>query len=213
MAQKSYAAALRLALLISLALHPAFGAAQEGPLVWSATGSASDMAIRTGLALDMPGRPQFGAESTLRVSTRTDTGTIRPPLRLWGEVTVREGDVAPTSLGLALDPAAGAARAALRQSRAVMDHGLATLSLHRALEAGRRADGDAAFVVRQDVRLAFTGIDAAVTGGIVMDNRAPFRAELGLEKRLPLGVSLKAILSDLAHEPAARINARFERQW
>lgn len=210
---KSPAAALRISLLISLALHPAAAFAGEGPVVWSISGSTSDLAIRSGLALDMPGRPRFGAESTLRISTRTDSGTAHPPLRLWGEVDVRKSEVAPTSLGLALNPSTGAARASLRQSRAVVDQGATTLSLHRALEVGRRAEGGSAFVARQDIRLVFTGIDVAATGGIVMDNKAPFRAEIGLEKRLPLGVSLKAVLLDLAHEPAARIDARFERRW
>jgi hypothetical protein len=213
MAQISPAAALSICLLNALALSPAEAFAGEGPVLWSASGSASNMAIRSGFALDMPGRPRFGAESTLRVSTRTDSGTVRPPLRLWGEVDIRRSDVSPTSLGLAIDPSNGAARAAIRQSRAILDQGPATLSLQRTLEAGRRTDGSAAFVARQDVRLAFAEFDAAVSGGVVMDNKAPFRAELGLEKRLALGVSLTAILSDLAHEPAARIDARFERKW
>ncbi len=213
MAQISPAAALSICLLSALALSPAEAFAGEGPVLWSASGSASNMAIRSGFALDLPGRPRFGTESTLRVSTRTDSGTVRPPLRLWGEVDVGMSEVAPSSLEFAIDPASGAALAALRQSRALVVEGPATLSLHRAIEAGRRTDGENALVARQDIRLAFTEINAMFTGGVVIDNKAPFQAELALEKRLPLGVSLQAILSDLAHEPAARIDARFERKW
>lgn len=165
------------------------------------------------IALDMQGRPRFGAESNLRVATVDDSGTLNPPIRLWGELDVLPSDVAPTSIGVRLDLVSGAARAALRQSRTVIDDERVILSFDRTLEAGRRGDRESAFVARQDMHFAFAESDSALTGGIVMDNKAPFRAELGLEKRFYPGLSLRASLSDLAHEPAARINARFERQW
>jgi len=199
--------------VIMFTLCPALAHAEEGPFVWDASGSAEDLGIRTGVALDMPGRPRLGAESVLRLSTPTDSGTVSPPVSLWGEVDVSKPRAGPISLGLTADLASRAARASLRQSRAVLDSEIATLSLSRALEAGRRSDGQQAFVARQDLRLAFNEIDTMVTGGIVMDNKAPFRAELGLEKRMFEGLSLKATLSDLAHAPAARLNARFERSW
>lgn len=199
--------------VIMCTLCPAVAGAEEGPFVWNANGSAEDLGIRTGVALDMPGRPRLGAESNLRLSTRADSGTVHPPVRLWGEIDVHKTQAGPTSLGLTVDLRGSAARASLRQSRAVLDSGVATFSLSRALEAGRRSDGQQAFVARQDLRLAFNEIDTMVTGGIVMDNKAPFRADLGLEKRIFEGFSLKATLSDLAHAPAARVNARFERSW
>jgi hypothetical protein len=46
-----------------------------------------------------------------------------------------------------------------------------------------------------------------------MDSAAPFHAEFAVEKRLQAGIKLRAVISDIAHEPAARVNARFERQW
>lgn len=200
-------------LLISLLLWSSTAAAEEGAFVWNATGSADDLGIRTGVALDMPGRPRLGAESNLRRATPTNSGTSHPPMRLWGEVDLRKTAANPASVGLTVDLVSGAARAALRQSRALMDEGPATLSLDRALEAGRRHDGDAVFAARQNLKLFFGGLDTTVTGGVVMDSAAPFHAELAVEKRLRPGIKLRAVISDIAHQPAARVNARFERQW
>jgi hypothetical protein len=200
-------------LLIALPLWPWTAAAEEGAFLWNATGSADDLGIRAGVALDMPGRPRLGAESNLRRATPTNSGTSHPPMRLWGEVDLRKTAANPASVGLTVDLVSGAAHAALRQSRALLDEGSATLSLDRALEAGRRHDGDAVFAARQNLRLFFGGIDTTVTGGVVMDSAAPFHAELAVEKRLRPGIKLRAVISDIAHEPAARVNARFERQW
>lgn len=213
MALKSPVAALCTSFFVSLALLPTAAKAEDGRFVWSATGSPDDLGIRTGVALDLPGRPRFGTESNLRLSSQTQSGTVRPPLRLWGEVDVRKSDVAPASIGVRLDLVSGAARAALRQARTITADGPAVVSLNRTLEAGRRSSGESAFLARQDLRLAFSDIDTVVTGGILMDNKAPFRAEIGLEKRLRPGIRLNATLSDLAHRPNARVNARFERQW
>lgn len=200
-------------LLIALPLWPWAAAAEEGAFVWNATGSADDLGIRTGVALDMPGRPRLGTESNLRRATRTDSGTTHPPMRLWGEVDLRKTAANPASVGLTVDLVTGAARAALRQHRALVDEGPATLSLDRALEAGRRHDGGAVFVARQNLRLFLGGIDTTVTGGVMMDSAAPFHAELAFEKRLRPGIKLRAVISDIAHEPAARLDARFERKW
>jgi hypothetical protein len=200
-------------LLLALPLWSWTAAAEEGPFLWNATGSADDLGIRTGIALDMPGRPRLGAESNLRRATPSNSGTSHPPMRLWGEVDLRKTAASPASVGLTVDLVSGAARAALRQSRALVGEGPATLSLDRALEAGRRRDGDAAFVARQNLRIFLSGIDTTVTGGVVMDSAAPFHAELAVEKRLPPGIKLRAVISDIAHQPAARFNARFERQW
>ncbi|EKF56950.1 hypothetical protein QWE_24041 [Agrobacterium albertimagni AOL15] len=200
-------------LLILLPLVPWPAAAEDSAFLWAATGSPDDLGLRTGVALDMPGRPRLGAESNLRRATPTNSGTAHPPMRLWGEVDLRRAAANPASVGLTVDLVSGAARAALRQSRALMDEGPATLSLDRALEAGRRTDGDAVFIARQNLRLFFGGIDTTVTGGVVMDSAAPFHAEFAVEKRLQAGIKLRAVISDIAHEPAARVNARFERQW
>jgi hypothetical protein len=213
MALKSPVAAVCISLFLSLALSSTSAKAEESPFVWSATGSPEDLGIRTGLALDLPGRPRFGSESNLRLSTGSQSGTVHPPLRLWGEVDVRKSDVAPASVGVRLDLVSGAARAALRQSRTITADGPAVVSLNRTFEAGRRSNGESAFLASQDLRLAFSDIDTIVTGGILMDNKAPFRAEIGLEKNLRPGIRLNATLSDLAHKPNARLNARFERQW
>lgn len=212
MAPQHRAKALHLSLLIALVL-PASAPAEDGGFLWNPSGSAGDLSLRTGIALDVQGRPRLGAESNLRVATAVDPGTLKPPIRLWGEFDVLPSDVAPMSVGVRLDLVSGAARAALRQSRTVIDEERASLSFNRTLEMGRRGDGESVFVARQDMHFAFAEVDAAMTGGIVMDNKAPFRAELGLEKRLYPGLSLRASLSDLAHEPAARFKARFERQW
>lgn len=200
-------------LLILMPLVPWPAAAEDSAFLWAATGSADDLGLRTGVALDMPGRPRLGAESNLRRATPTNSGTAHPPMRLWGEVDLRRAAANPASVGLTVDLISGAARAALRQSRALMDEGPATLSLDRAIEAGRRTDGDAVFTARQNLRLFFGGIDTTVTGGVVMDSAAPFHAEFAVEKRLQAGIKLRAVISDIAHEPAARVNARFERQW
>ncbi|MEC9461739.1 MAG: hypothetical protein VX601_01080, partial [Pseudomonadota bacterium] len=64
-----------------------------------------------------------------------------------------------------------------------------------------------------DLSMAFRAFNATLAGGVVMDNKAPLSAELRLEKRLPLGISLKATLSDLAQEPNARLDARIDRRW
>lgn len=200
-------------LLIALPLWPWTAAAEDRAFLWNATGSADDLGIRTGVALDMPGRPRLGAESNLRRATRTNSGATHLPMRLWGEVDLPKTAANPASVGLTVDLVNGAARAALRQSRALLDEGSATLSLDRALEAGRRHDGDAVFAARQNLRFFFGGIDTTVTGGVVMDSAAPFHAELAVEKRLRPGIKLRAVISDVAREPAARVNARFERQW
>ena len=42
--------------------------------------------------------------------------------------------------------------------------GPAVVSLNRTFEAGRRSNGESAFLARQDLRLAFSDIDTIVTG-------------------------------------------------
>ena len=200
-------------MLIALSLWSSLASAEDSAFLWNATGSADDLGIRTGIALDMPGRPRLGAESNLRRATLTNSGTVDPPIRLWGEVDLCKTATGPASVGLTVDLVSGAARAAIRQSRVFVDEGETTLSLDRTLEAGRRNNGDAVFVARHKIRLFFSGINTAITGAVAMDSAAPFHAELAVEKRLRAGIRLRAAISDIALQPAARVNARFERRW
>lgn len=203
----------RVALSAWLLSHATVVSAGEGPFLWVASGSPDDLAIRTGLALDLPGRPRFGTESTIKVSTSSAAGTVSPPLRMWGEYDLLKRGGAATTLALIANPATGAARAALRQSGALLDNDLGSVSATRTIEAGRRTDGEPAYIARQDLSMAFRALNATLAGGVVMDNKAPLSAELRLEKRLPLGISLKATLSDLAQDPNARLDARIDRRW
>jgi hypothetical protein len=186
--------------------------AGEGPLLWNASKSGDTLNVRPGLALAMPGNLRLGLESSLVAASPAGAGTTAAPLALWSELDL-PGSQAASTLGMRLDARSGAGRAILRQSRSLSAGPVADLQLANAFEAGQRADGSSAFIARQELRLEFSDIGAALAGSAVLDNAAAVATSLKLEQKLPLGISLTATLTDLRAASNAVIRAGLSGRW
>lgn len=186
--------------------------AGEGPFFWNASKSGDTLSVRPGLALAVPGNLRIGLESSLVAASPAGAGTTAAPLALWGEMDL-PGLQATGTLGMRLDARSGAGRAILRQSRRLSAGSVANLRLANAFEAGQRADGRSAFTARQELRLEFSSVGAALAGSAVLDNAVPVATSLKLEQKLPLGISLTATLTDLRADPNAVIRAGLSGRW
>lgn len=186
--------------------------AGEGSLLWAATKPGDTLLMRPGLALGSKGDLRLGLESSLETANASRPGTIAAPLVVWGEVDL-PGRAWASVLAMRLDARTTAGRVVLRRDRRLAANASLDLSLSNALEAGKRADGSNAFVARQETRLDFLDIGAALAGTVVLDNAAPVSASLKLEQQLPLGISVSATFADLGHASEAVLRARMHRQW
>lgn len=186
--------------------------AGNGAFVWTASKSGEAVVMRPALALTSPGRFRLGLESTLVAADATSAGTVAAPLAVWSEMDLAEPG-ATSTLGMRLDARSGAGRAVLRQQRSVSTESGTDLSFASALEAGHRANGRSAFVARQEVKLDFPDLGAALAGSAVLDNAAPVSASLKIEQRLPLGISLSATVDDLSTAPNAVFRAGVSGRW
>ncbi|PYB69635.1 hypothetical protein [Rhizobium wuzhouense] len=186
--------------------------AGDGPFVWNATKTGDTLKVRPGVALTVPGNLRLGLESALIAADPSGARTKTAPLAVWSEMDL-PGRQAASTLGMRLDPHSGAGRAVLRQARDVSTGTNVDLSLVNAFEAGQRINGRSAFVARQELRLEFSDIGAALAGTAVLDNAAPAYASIKVEQQLPLGINLSATVSDLRTRPNAVFRAGLSGRW
>ncbi len=204
---------------VCLPLGAAAYADDHRPLIWKVS-KAGDRAFqfRTGLRWSGLFSPSVGAETTMTASANGKDGSPEVPLRLWGTVALGAGATASgawqVDAGAGYDPAVGRQVFSLSQTGQWSATPAIDVAASRTLEASTVAGQSVGLVARQSVKLDFTDIGASLRMDGFLDGRSrAAHAKLGVEKKLPRGVTLSADLSDPFSPTVATLGARLQRHW